>query len=296
MSNNQNETNTEYDKQNDDVFARIANITSSTRIVTERFNRVSNGNKFKIDTDDNAVVDTGTDNNNNITYLDSIFEHLTKKQIKQDVVWRLYQYLKKEEYETESIDLDLRITLDGKSVGNISRYMVLDMQCIDAVASIFNQSRGSIFGTFSIGIAFDYYHDDEILYVTPKYETFKEEILNYQQINLHQYSYEILVKANEYHSTDLVKSIECNRYSIPAGYGISKEDVISVDRLASIILYTDYSNLSSQFTSTFRKSNTFEPIQATIQRHRHYYWLGRFRNRSIISNIHFMSNCCGYEI
>ena len=46
--------------------------------------------------------------------------------------------------------------------------------------------------------------------------------------------------------------------------------------MISIILYTDFTLLSSKFTSTFRKTGPFEPIQAIIQRNRSYYWMSRF--------------------
>ena len=58
-------------------------------------------------------------------------------------------------------------------------------------------------------------------------------------------------------------------------------EVLSFDRLISIILYTDYTDLSSSFSSTFRKSTVFEPRQATKQRHKKYYWLSKLLRETV---------------
>ena len=94
-----------------------------------------------------------------------------------------------------------------------------------------------------------------------------------------QYKQEIIPKVDAYFETKLVKSMESDRdYN---EYGISKGDIISKSRLICIILYTDYTNLSSHFSSTFRKSNTFEPTQAMIKRHTNYYWMARYLRETI---------------
>ena len=116
-------------------------------------------------------------------------------------------------------------------------------------------------GAFSIGIKYKY-DDDNGLLVKPKYSNFKQEILEYQHININQYQKEILPKATAYLGTI---SIHC-KY---------EDEPITEERLISIILYTDYTSLSAHFTSTFRKSNAFEPIQSTKRRHANYYWMAK---------------------
>ena len=128
-------------------------------------------------------------------------------------------------------------------------------------------------GTFSVGIAWKYYDKDEPLFVTSKYANLKEETLNSKCINIEQYKTEISPKAEAYHKTKLAQS-----YTSIGGYIVftQKNDrihvpcdkVISKESLISIILYTDYTKFSTNFTSTFRKRNTFEPIQETKRRHR----------------------------
>ena len=118
-------------------------------------------------------------------------------------------------------------------------------------------------GSFSVGIRYEYYDPNKSSFVSPKYETLQEEILDYYYINVKQYRQDIIPKSNAYYQTNLRPS------------GMSKEQIIV------IILYTDYSDLSAHFTSTFRKSNAFEPLSATKRRHRQYYWMGKILRESM---------------
>ena len=73
-------------------------------------------------------------------------------------------------------------------------------------------------------------------------------------------------------------------------FDLSEGDVISLERLLCIFLYTDYTNLSGQFTSTFRKRNTFEPLKATKRRHINYYWMGRLLKETVFCYGKFRSS------
>ena len=132
-------------------------------------------------------------------------------------------------------------------------------------------------GAFSVGIEYDYYDPNKALFVRPKCKNLKDEISNYKDISMEQYEQEIRPKADVFYQTKLVKSMKAGRSGYPR-YGISKFEILSKDR---IILYTDYTALSSQFTSTFRKSNPFEPIQAMKRRHSHYYWMSKLLRETI---------------
>ena len=132
------------DKKHDDLydheFARIHNILSSTRSKSNRFNRVSPGNKFNIQTDDTIQDDEDHkqyDKEEIIeTYLDSLCHHLSEKKVKEDVIFLLVNYSKTQEYDTESMDMDLQI-----NGGNISQHMVNHTDCFEMVKEFFNRSR-----------------------------------------------------------------------------------------------------------------------------------------------------------
>ena len=93
------------------------------------------------------------------------------------------------------------------------------------------------------------------------------------------YQNEIYPKALLYHQTNLVKSIKAQNRRIwdvdSGGYGIADGDVISIDKLIGIILYTDYTELSSNFSATFRSNSSYEPIEAIKARNAYYYWLSK---------------------
>ena len=42
------------------------------------------------------------------------------------------------------------------------------------------------------------------------------------------------------------------------------------------MLYTDLTELSSDFSSTFRGVNNYEPLQSIKHRNSHYYWMSRY--------------------
>ena len=145
-------------------------------------------------------------------------------------------------------------------------------------------------GSFSTGISWEYYDESNIdqsnntLYVTAKYKNIKEEILHYQHLSIEQYEQEIVPKANAFHQTILVKSMTCDPdwSNDFRRYGVSANEILSKDRLISMILYTDYTNLSSSFSSTFRRTTVFEPVEATKQKHRHYYWMSKLLRETVV--------------
>ena len=150
-------------------------------------------------------------------------------------------------------------------------------------------------GSFSTGISWEYLEKDRNgkhvdqsnnpLFVTAKFETLKQEIFNYEYITIKQYREEISMKANAFHQTKLVRSIKAYqdkyKYQYLRRYGIAVDHVISKERLISMILYSDYTALSSEFSATFRRKSQFEPLTRTKQRHRNYYWMSRLLRETV---------------
>ena len=141
-------------------------------------------------------------------------------------------------------------------------------------------------GAFSIGLKYDYwskYEDKENkelnkMYVEKKYDNFQDEIYQYHhEMNIKTFKDEVMVKVNEYINSVVVKSTKCpvNWYdhdSEEYPYGIPRNATISKNHLISIILYTDYTKLSSDFTSTFRSHGAFDSLQAAKKRNQKYWW------------------------
>eukprot|EP01084_Bolivina_argentea_P060303 110175_1 len=59
-------------------------------------------------------------------------------------------------------------------------------------------------------------------------------------------------------------------------YGIKKGDNITFSQLLSIVFYCDYSDLCSDFSSTFRKTSRYEMLENIKKRNSKYYWLSKY--------------------
>ena len=132
--------------------------------------------------------------------------------------------------------------------------------------------------SFSVGIPFKYEEidKDDDYYVSKKYDNFKDEIREYDSRNFNYviFKNEVLTKAEQYMDSQLIKSIPPYHYN--GDHEISKHHLIS------IILYTDYSELSSDFSGTYRKSSSFEPLSITIHRHTKYWWWGYLLSQTVL--------------
>ena len=62
---------------------------------------------------------------------------------------------------------------------------------------------------------------------------------------------------------------------IPFHYEIGVGSVVTFDHLLSLLLYTDYTELSSNFSSSFRKTKTFESLKNIKKRNSAYFWMSK---------------------
>ena len=87
-------------------FSRLIKQNKRTRNAVNRFSRLSD-NKFNISVDNK---DIDIDNNEDVeTYLDALYSHLNNKSIKDSIISTLKQIIIKQEYDTESLDIDCEI-------------------------------------------------------------------------------------------------------------------------------------------------------------------------------------------
>ena len=78
-------------------------------------------------------------------------------------------------------------------------------------------------------------------------------------------------KANEYMGSQQMKYISSADIDEELHYGIPPNLLLSVDNLLSVILYCDWSDLSREFSSTFRRSKSYEKL-GTIKKRNREYW------------------------
>ena len=148
-------------------------------------------------------------------------------------------------------------------------------------------------GAFSIGFKYDYwrkykYHSNpEIkirneLYIDKLYDNFKDEIYQYRhEMSIKTFKQTVMVKVEQYMQSDSVKRIKCPRFHVSNLYQIEWRDAISKDHIISVILYTDYTNLSSNFSSSFRKHGPFDCYQAAKNRNRKYWWWSKYLTETV---------------
>ena len=76
-----------------------------------------------------------------------------------------------------------------------------------------------------------------------------------------------------YHQTALVKSIKCNKQY--CRIEIKKDEIIPPRYLICIILYTDFTELFADFSSTFRSKHKYEAFTSIKKRNEKYFWLSK---------------------
>ena len=132
-------------------------------------------------------------------------------------------------------------------------------------------------GSFSVGIPWTYsalLSDQNKKYnVSAYYKDLKQEMSNYQHLSLEEID-TIVHKANQYINTDTAKSIKSSHWT-------SKGQCIGIGDLICIILYCDYTALSSDFTLSFRKKNEFELLEQIKKRNSRYFWWSNILKNTI---------------
>ena len=111
-------------------------------------------------------------------------------------------------------------------------------------------------------------HSPEELFISAKYVTFKQEIMNYKYISIRDYKTIVLPKLMQYLDTNKVKALTYVKggfYDVLQGhmelhYGIHQYSRITHEHLLSLILYTDFDAHSTHFSSTFRSLHVYEPM------------------------------------
>ena len=132
------------------------------------------------------------------------------------------------------------------------------------------------------------------LYVQKKHGSFKDEIMNYTHLDIDEYNV-MMLKAKEYLDTETVKCITANTRYAPKHYGIDDDSELRTDNLIALILYTDFTTLSSKFTASFRKISTFETLDSVKTRNRNYWWLSKILRETVelYGECRFIDGLCG---
>ena len=162
----------------DHEFARINKVISSTKRSTQRFDRVTEGNKYQLEfegapsiikgtssADFNSIIQVGNNimikqlyvpeddpfmgdetwrdkEREYIGFMDQILLNMIKSErnIPKTSITRLRVFLNDEEYDTESIDIDLTMYIAKTgAIGNIATYMNEHPKCLQYFSHFFKE-------------------------------------------------------------------------------------------------------------------------------------------------------------
>eukprot|EP01084_Bolivina_argentea_P047967 88416_1 len=208
-----------------------------------------------------------------------------------------------EEYDTDAIQDDIGMGIYGipeqSNIGNC----FLDKQTWDGVTNYVYLSKLFEY-TFHTGYRMYYWKyytkkqesnimvwDDNInnhqnhnvyeLCVPQKYTNLKDELLNNNIMTLTEFQFKRCInKANKYIYTEKATTLTATPdYGVQLfehdrnddlHYGIKAGTPITSHHLLSVIVYTDWPDITSKFTATFRKSNVYDTISQIKQKNAEY--------------------------
>eukprot|EP01084_Bolivina_argentea_P168998 292986_1 len=232
------------------------------------------------------------------TFIDNLLVYVSHNKGQINIIKNLYNFMHTEEYDTDAMIDDVEFNSNDKTnTSNILNLLKNERSHIILIEKyITNFKLKSRF--FSAGMIFFYWdhykhinsktqtmsdifynvldydgYNIKQLYVQRKYESLKEETLYH--IDIEQYE-KVTVKSNKFINTDKAKQmISTTSNELPVHYDIKHGTALSVMNLTCIILYCDYSNLSTKFSSTFRAIHPLEPIESIKKRNSEFWWLSK---------------------
>ena len=111
-------------------------------------------------------------------------------------------------------------------------------------------------------------------YVNQFYDNFKEEVINV--LSVEKYN-GILIKATKYMTdSDYIKELKSKDCEFYLHYGINPGSSIKMEHLIAIILYTDFTEISYQFSRSFRQIDKNETLESIKKRNSKYFWWSRY--------------------
>eukprot|EP01084_Bolivina_argentea_P239210 402078_1 len=248
------------------------------------------------------IVEKGTflDEMQTFTHNDDNLEELQNN--------KLYEYIYSNEYDTDAVEEDLQNTNvvengKNKSISNLWN-QINNKLCVKSMIDYISSIK-LFSSSFSTGYIFYYWpyfkrlkkmqadeydatnkytrhtgHNISELFVPAYYKSFKAEILSSGFVTVNEWKQQIVLKGNEYARTQKVKNIRCKSSKY---HEIKYKAPISRVHLYAIITYCDWSDLSSDFSATFRKNHEFESLQKLKARNARYHHFSKALIEAVIA-------------
>eukprot|EP01084_Bolivina_argentea_P213257 362243_1 len=114
-------------------------------------------------------------------------------------------------------------------------------------------------------------------YISKKFYNLKAELTNNPLCNIPaSYYIELITAASTHIKSDLVKSMICPRKGSAACYDMQPDQLIDLNHLIAIMVYCNCTQLQRAFSETYRHKDKYESDSDMKDRHRNYYYLGRY--------------------
>ena len=146
----------------------------------------------------------------------------------------------------------------------------------------FAEEHKGIYDLYVDGDRFDYYKQSELYVKRSKYNNLKDEILSNTDNEVNGpkiWNENVVSKATQFMDTLKVKTIKFNKGYLShwnKHFDIDDDKPITIHHIQSLIVYTDFSLLSTNFTKTFRKTYVSETLQSVKSRNAAYYHMARY--------------------
>lgn len=240
------------------------------------------------------------------------------KEITDNEVMQFVLFVMAQQYDSDAVKGDVEVNQYKNS--NLLQFVekntnINSKQTISQIIKYYVSSNTLKHSSFSTGFSFFYwpyfkemdkqkmlkYKEQELvwnindlsgysvneLYVAPIHNNFKSEIMDYDddEIDIDQYNELVINKSLQFmqsHKVKAIKPLQSLYDNVEAlHFGINKESRLSPYHLIAIILYTDFSKLSTNFSSTFRRMFPSETLESVKKRNQKYYFLSKFLRESI---------------
>eukprot|EP01084_Bolivina_argentea_P064745 118030_1 len=287
----------------DEEFAAIQAQVNAKKQKYGMFKRLegSKNSKFNLM---NSVVKDENEEKKEKTFSDEMMDYICSVGVERNVAKNLKDYLAIEQYDTDAIEYDIDIYYDAKNCILLSTAGT-NVKCIETIKDFIKKVHVSSCA-FSTGFVFWYWKyyknmtNDKIkqqqscsadetnfggysmceLFVSSYFNSFKEEILNNKFISsITEFNDKVIQKGNAYMKTKKCKQIMCivgsghqrDETKDPLHFGIKYGEKLKKSHIYSLILYCDFTEFCTDFSSTFRKNKWNEPIQLVRERNRKYF-------------------------
>eukprot|EP01084_Bolivina_argentea_P247028 413316_1 len=266
----------------DKVFSQFRDLAHKRRNECKfEFSRYNEqNNKYNLQTTTDVSTREGLLETNE-TFLDGMYRFIQhNNNITENQLNELKQYITTNEYDSDVIYDEIDSLPTCNIYNNIKNKL-----CLQLIAEYTRNIELST-NSFSTGFVFFYWkhyktitkkeigdrlngYSPSQLFILPEFKSLKEEILYTGLVSLQLWNKDVVFKGDHYHRSERVKNIR--RVENENHHDIIENAPISSSHLYTIILYCDFSELSSLFSGTFRKKQEFEQIQSLKTRQSKFY-------------------------